>query len=75
MNPEATAKARSVKKRYERDWLAIGGVVAVGVGIRGGSACVVVSVEMDPAAFSDTIPADIEGVPVVIEKTGTIGLL
>lgn len=75
MKPESTAKARSVKKRYERDWLAIDGVVAVGIGIRGGTACVVVSVVSDPVVFSDSIPADVEGVPVVIEKSGTIGLV
>ncbi|GEM_PF-1468603 len=75
MNREQEARARSAKAKHEREWLAIDAVSAVGVGVRGGEVCIIISVDTNPASLSHRIPAGVEDVPVVVERTGRIGPL
>ncbi len=51
------------------------GVVAVGVGLRDQTPCIIVSVAGEPSAFAGRIPSVVENVPVVVEPSGEIGPL
>lgn len=62
---------RAVKARLEEEWLALGGVVAVGIGRtedRGPG--IIVSVEEDADVPGTKIPREVEGVPVEVRETG-----
>ncbi len=72
MNREQTAKARSAKAKHEREWLAIDAVSAVGVGVREGEVCIIISVDTNPASLTSTIPAGVDDIPVVVERRGRI---
>jgi hypothetical protein len=64
---------RKIKKKYERSWLSIEGVVAVGIGHTTGEVPgIIVSVKENPGRFRQSIPAEVEGVPVEIRETGEI---
>ena len=70
MNDPLT-KAREVKRQNEDRWLAMEGVVAVGIGQgEDERPKVVVSVEADSARLRRDIPEDVEGVEVEIQITG-----
>jgi hypothetical protein len=69
-DPDPEARARAVKRACEADWLAVPGVVAVGVGtLADGRIGVVISVAGDGARAR--IPAEVDGVPVEVAVTGT----
>jgi hypothetical protein len=72
MMSDEAQKAREIKKKYESQWLRIGGVTAVGVGMSGGKNAIIVSVESDPDAFHTSIPSRVEDIPVVIKQSGEI---
>lgn len=62
---------RRVKARREAEWLALDGVVAVGIGRteeRGGG--ILVSVAELTDALRERIPREVEGVPVELRETG-----
>jgi hypothetical protein len=67
---------RAIKQKYEAELLAVPKVVAVGIGLtapRGPDKtrvpCIIISVsEADPA--HDDIPSEIDGVPVLVNRTG-----
>lgn len=66
-------KVRDVKARREQEWLALEGVVAVGVGVteqRG--AGILVSVRELTDALRERIPRRVEGVPVEVRETGEV---
>lgn len=66
---------RGVKRRHEARWLALKGVVAVGIGLLGdGSTGIVVSVEADSERerLRQEIPAEVDGVPVELRVTGPV---
>lgn len=70
-DPEATKKARQVKQQYEKNWLSIEGVTAVGIGlIDNEHVGIIISVRDDVAAARQTIPEEVEGIRVKIQKTG-----
>lgn len=65
--PDVT-RARAVKARHETALLQVPGVVALGIGLApAGTPALVVSVQ--PTA-GDGVPAELDGVPVVIQDTG-----
>ncbi len=68
MSSEHSGKA--LKRKYEKKWLKLDGVLAVGLGRDEGRPAIIVSVNTDPDFFSNQIPESIEGVKVVIRKTG-----
>jgi len=75
VSSEHADRLRSVKQKYAPRWLAFEGVVAVGIGTRDQTPCIVVSVAEEPSAFAGRIPSVVESVPVVVEPSGEIGPL
>lgn len=61
---------KTLKRKYEKKWLKLDGVVAVGLGIDEDHPAIIVSVNIDPDFFLNQIPKSIEGVKVVIRQTG-----
>lgn len=71
--PDPVKKAREVKQRFEREWLAISGVTAVGIGQVGQNRPgIIVSVTSDAEKIRKQIPPDVEGVPVKIQISGIL---
>lgn len=63
-----------VKRRHEKAWLSIDGVVAVGIGTTSDNlAGIVVSVVDDSEPLWPRIPPAVEGVPVEVRATGPLG--
>jgi hypothetical protein len=63
---------KAVKSAHEAEWLAIEGVVAVGIGSGvDGSPCIVISVEHDSPRVQREVLARVPGVPVEIRVIGT----
>ena len=73
---EQMAKARAAKQRVERAWLAIEGIVGIGIGFTSrGAVGIIVSTREDPAALREKIPREVNGVPVELQRTGDIRAL
>ncbi len=69
-------KIRQLKRAYERAWMAMDGVVAVGIGLASsGSAAIIVSVSRNLQTLRDQVPRTVEGVPVEVVETGEINAL
>ncbi|GAB4372638.1 MAG: hypothetical protein Kow0042_16030 [Calditrichia bacterium] len=69
-------KIREVKKRYEKQWLAIPEVVGVGIGTTSKKGIgIIISVKQNPESVRQQIPSEIEGVPVEIRETGELKAL
>lgn len=69
-------KAKTIKQKFEGDWFKLDEVVAVGIGkISAGKIGIIVSVKSNQNGVRQFIPAEVEGVPVKIEKTGEISAL
>lgn len=72
MSPSAEA-IREVKARREKEWLALEGVVAVGIGAteeRGPG--ILVSVEEITDVLRERVPREASGVPVELRETGEV---
>jgi len=66
-------KIRAVKLKYEKSWMALEGIVAVGIGkTSAGKTGIIVSVKEDVKKYRRKIADEIEGVPVEIQETGEI---
>ena len=82
---EAVARVQSVKAKHERELMRKRNVVGVGVGFRERAGkrtdevCIVVSVReklpLDQLASQDVIPAELDGVQVDVQATGTFRAL
>jgi hypothetical protein len=70
--PPAQVPADEVKQRHEADLMSIPGVVGVGVGQCDEQACIKVFVEQETPEVAGIVPADLEGVPVVVEEIGQV---
>lgn len=68
-------KALEVKRKNEKNWMAVEGVVAVGVGMEKGKPAIIVSVKKDPDAIRKQIPSAVDGIPVQIQFTGNMKAL
>lgn len=69
----AIAEIRAVKQAHEARWLALPGVVAVGIGrTAGGGNGIIVSVERASGRLRMEIPGEIDGVIVEIRETGAL---
>jgi hypothetical protein len=69
--PEQQKKIREIKRRFEREWIQIKGVAAVGIGtIEGGNIGIIISVESNTAHVQRLIPHEVEGVKIEIKTTG-----
>lgn len=73
---ENMEKIRSIKSTNERNWMALPGVVAVGIGlVSGGKTGIVISVAKNLSEIRSKIPATVEGIPVEVQETGEIRAL
>jgi len=69
-------KIKKIKQKYQSRWLAIPGVVAVGVGLtKNQKPGIIISVSKKFIEESHLIPDEIEGIPIEIVKTGEIKAL
>ena len=65
------AHIRSLKKRYEKKWLAIPSVKAVGIGLlKDGESGLIISVEKDDVTLQNEIPRSMEGIAIEIQVSG-----
>jgi hypothetical protein len=69
---DQTQKAKEVKQRYEKGWLAMNGVTAVGIGLVQNEVGIIISVEKDKAKVQAQIPHEIDGIPTSIRLTGRL---
>jgi hypothetical protein len=66
-------KIREVKRQQEKNWMAIDGVVAVGIGqTSGGEAGIIISVSKNLSDIRSQIPGKVRGIPIEINETGEI---
>lgn len=64
---------RTIKKRFEREWLSMAGVVGVGIGITARQTPgIIISVQQDTPAIRAAFPAEVEGVPIEVRPVGDI---
>lgn len=69
-------KIRQLKRAHESAWMAMDGVVAVGIGLAsGGHPAIIVSVSRNLQTLRQQIPRSIEGVPVEVVESGEIKAL
>ena len=74
--PKRQKKIREVKKRHEKNWLAIKGVVGVGIGtVSNGKIGIIVSVVSVKPEIQKHIPTEIEGIAIEIIETGELTTL
>ena len=66
------SKAEKVKLKYERAWLGLKGVTAVGLGLIDQEIGIIISVESNEHQVRAQIPSQVEGVLIKIETTGAI---
>lgn len=67
--------ALKVKRKNEKKWLRLKGVVAVGIGSIENKPGIILSVENDDWLTQNKIPSDIDNVPVKIQTVGRIKAL
>ena len=76
MNGKEYQRIREIKKRVEKDWLNIPGVLAIGIGkTEKGQAGIIVSVNELSLEIQTSLPTEVEGIPVEIKVTGPIQAL
>lgn len=68
-------EAIEIKQEYEKEWLAIREVTAVGVGNIEDKLGIIVSVSENPDKVREQIPNQVGGVPVTIQQTGAFRAL
>lgn len=62
---------KKIKKKHEKYWLSIDGVVAVGIGnTASGSPGIIISVKESSDKYRFQIPESIEDIPIDIQITG-----
>ena len=66
-------KVKEVKRNNEKNWLAMEGVMAVGIGkIADGNLGIIISVKENIAKFRAQIPEKVEDIAIEIKETGEI---
>jgi len=69
---KTTVTVSDVLKKYSGTWMQVEGVVGTGEGRYQDKPCVKVFVESSTELIKKEIPSSVEGIPVVVEVTGTI---
>lgn len=70
---DLTRKAKELKERYKQRWLAMDGVVAVGVGLVDGEQVgIIISAEKNVEKIRTLIPDSVEGIPIQVHESGQI---
>jgi hypothetical protein len=70
MSIDGLSRAREVRKRHERDLLALKGVQGVGIGSDNGLPLIKVYVDESYSRGPRRIPTVLEEIPVVVELSG-----
>lgn len=69
-------KISKIKKKYEKTWIAIDGVIGVGIGrTSAGAIGIIVSVKEHSETIRQKIPESVEGVSVEVRFTGDVTIL
>ena len=62
---------KRLKKKYEKEWLRIPQVQAIGIGVtREGKQGIIISVVQVDKTLKQQLPVEVEGVPVELRKSG-----
>jgi hypothetical protein len=72
--PDQFQKATKLKLRYEKEWLGISGVSAIGVGRVNENIGIIISVVRDADTVRAQVPSSVEGIPIKIQVTGTLSV-
>ena len=67
-----SGRALKIKKKHEKQWLSIDGVIAVGLGRDNDSTAIIVSYSGNCDGIKLTIPASVDRVPVIFKFSGII---
>ena len=74
--PDHIMEIINTKKSYEKSWLAMKNVVAVGLGkTSDGSLGIIISVNKNASQIRKKIPSQIEQINIEIQETGEINAL
>lgn len=69
-------KAGNILEKYKEEWLSDKNVVSVGVGrTKTGSPAIIISLAREDHSLRNTIPYEIDGIPVSIDVSGEIDAL
>lgn len=63
-------KIRAVKSKYQEKWLAMPQVEAIGIGLNQGEPAIMITCLPPASAVRDKIPAEIDGVRIVVTEGG-----
>lgn len=73
MTNDDVERIKAVEQKHERAWLALDGVVAVGIGtLQSGSMGIVISVREEADAVRTKLPATIKDVEIEIRVSGPL---
>ncbi len=75
---DASMKNKSIEqvlKENTNQWMSIPGVEGIAIGEYKGKSCIRVFTSIDPQNLQSKIPSNVEGYPVIVEKTGPFGAL
>jgi len=73
---EEIERIKIVKRKYEKQWLSIDGVIAIGIGFtKNKKTGLIISVKDLNVKVQQSIPNEVEGIPVEINVTGEIKAL
>jgi hypothetical protein len=64
-------KVLAVKEKHESRWMETPGVVGVAVGQHNGKPCITILIS-GSTPQTDALPASVDGVPVIVERSGPI---
>ena len=63
-------KVKEIKRQYQRYWMAMDGVVAVGIGKVDNQMGIIISVTKNPDKVKEQVGKSVSGIPVKIQQTG-----
>lgn len=70
---ELVKKAVTIKHQYEKDWMSVLGVSAIGVGfVENGKVGIIISIAVKPEEFTHHFPKQIDYIPIELRYSGTI---
>ena len=71
--PEIDQKVKDIKKKYEKKWLSIKGIEAVGIGLIDNETIgIIISVSKEVENIKSHVPEEIEGIRICLQLTGEI---
>ncbi len=73
-----SVKNKSIEQALKENtnhWMSIPGVEGVAIGEYKGKSCIRIFTSVDPKNLQGKIPSNVEGYPVIVEKTGPFGAI